>query len=202
MAARAATAATRGPRPAKPAARVRRARGVLSAARVLLATLALASGSAALAQGVGAPLPPFELRDQHGVTVTRDDLLGRPWLLNVWASWCPPCRAELPLLARAAAELEDGGLGLLLLNAGETASVATAFLDAESLDLRTLVDPDARERGLESTEDVLRRLRARGLPTTLFLDADGVVRAAFVGELTAPALAEQLAAALGITWSP
>jgi len=171
-------------------------------ARTLIATTALLGASAAPAQGVGAPLPPFELRDQHGVIVTRDDLLGRPWLLNVWASWCPPCRAELPLLARAAAELEDGGLGLLLLNAGETASVATAFLETESLDLRTLVDPDARERGLEGTEDVLRRLRARGLPTTFFLDADGVVRAAFVGELTATALAEQLAAALGIAWSP
>jgi len=208
VAARAATAATRGPRLAEPAARVRRARGVLSAAHALvaivalLATLALASGSTALAQGVGAPLPPFELRDQHGVIVTPEDLLGRPWMLNVWASWCPPCRAELPLLARAATELEDKGLGLLLLNAGETASVATAFLESEGLDLRTLVDPDARERGLEGTEDVLRRLRARGLPTTFFLDADGVVRSAFVGELTAPALAEQLAAALGIAWSP
>ena len=193
---------------ATPAERTLRATRVLLAARVALATLALVAtvaliaGSATLAQGVGAPLPPFELRDQHGVIVTPEDLLGRPWMLNVWASWCPPCRAELPLLARAAAELEDGGLGLLLLNAGETASVATAFLESEGLDLRTLVDPDARERGLEGTEDVLRRLRARGLPTTFFLDADGVVRSAFVGELTAPALAEQLAAALGIAWSP
>ena len=193
---------------ATPAERTLRATRVLLAARVALATLALVAtvaliaGSATLAQGVGAPLPPFELRDQHGVVVTPEDLLGRPWLLNVWASWCPPCRAELPLLARAAAELEDQGLGLLLLNAGETASVATAFLEAEGLDLRTLVDPDAHERGLESTEDVLRRLRARGLPTTFFLDADGVVRSAFVGELTAPALADQLAAALGIAWSP
>ncbi len=170
-------------------------------ARLLLAAFWLLWATAA-AQGVGAPLPPFELRDQHGALVVRDDLLGRPWLVNLWATWCPPCRAELPLLATAAADLADEGLGLLLLNAGERASLAAAYLDEAGLDLRTLVDPDERERGLERTEDTMRRLRARGLPTTFFVDAEGVVRAAFVGELTADALAEQLASALGLAWSP
>jgi cytochrome c biogenesis protein CcmG, thiol:disulfide interchange protein DsbE len=170
--------------------------------RIVVAVVTLAALSLAYAQGVGAPFPAFELRDQHGVLVTRDDLLGRPWLINVWASWCPPCRAELPLLAGAAADLAPTGLGLLLLNAGERASVATGYLAAEDLDLRTLVDPDQPLPGLERTEDALRRLRARGLPTTFFLDAEGVVRAAFVGELTADALAEQLDRALGLAWSP
>jgi cytochrome c biogenesis protein CcmG, thiol:disulfide interchange protein DsbE len=170
--------------------------------RAIVAAVLLAALTLAHAQGVGAPFPAFELRDQHGVLVTQDDLLGRPWLVNVWASWCPPCRAELPLLARAAADLEGVGLGLLLLNAGERASVATGYLAAEGLDLRTLVDPDRAERGLERTEDALRRFRARGLPTTFFVDAEGVVRAAFVGELTADALAEQLDRALGLAWSP
>jgi cytochrome c biogenesis protein CcmG, thiol:disulfide interchange protein DsbE len=170
--------------------------------RAIVAAVLLAALTLAHAQGVGAPFPAFELRDQHGVLVTQDDLAGRPWLVNVWASWCPPCRAELPLLARAAADLEGVGLGLLLLNAGERASVATGYLAAEGLDLRTLVDPDRAERGLERTEDALRRFRARGLPTTFFVDAEGVVRAAFVGELTADALAEQLDRALGLAWSP
>jgi cytochrome c biogenesis protein CcmG, thiol:disulfide interchange protein DsbE len=170
--------------------------------RAVVAAVLLAALTLAHAQGVGAPFPAFELRDQHGVLVTRDDLLGRPWLVNVWASWCPPCRAELPLLASAAADLAPTGLGLLLLNAGERASVATGYLDAEDLDLRTLVDPDQPVRGLERTEDALRRFRARGLPTTFFVDAEGVVRAAFVGELTADALAEQLDRALGLAWAP
>ena len=175
-------------------------RGAAAASRaaVLAAVLTLPT---AAAQGVGAPLVDFTLRDQHGELVTRDDLLGRRWLLNVWASWCPPCRAELPLLERAAAELADD-VGLLLLNAGERAAVASGFLEAEGLDLRTLVDPNARERGLEGTEDVLRRMRARGLPTTFFVDADGVVVQAFVGELTPSALAELLETAFGVRWSP
>jgi thiol-disulfide isomerase/thioredoxin len=173
-------------------------RAALAAVLALVLTLPGAAG----AQGVGAPLVDFALRDQHGELVTRDDLLGRRWLLNVWASWCPPCRAELPLLARVAADLADDGVGLLLLNAGERAAVASGFLEAEGLALRTLVDPDARERGLEGTEDVLRRLRARGLPTTLFVDADGVVVQTFVGELTASALAELLETAFAVRWSP
>jgi len=177
-------------------------RGAPAAALAALLAAVLTLPSTATAQGVGAPLVDFSLRDQHGELVTRDDLLGRRWLLNVWASWCPPCRAELPLLERAAADLADDGVGLLLLNAGERTSVASGFLKAEGLDLRTLVDPDVRERGLESTEDVLRRLRARGLPTTFFVDADGVVVQAFVGELTSTALAELLETAFAVRWSP
>jgi cytochrome c biogenesis protein CcmG, thiol:disulfide interchange protein DsbE len=168
---------------------------------VLIVLLAAFAGSAH-AQRVGAPLPDFTLRDQHGVLVPPDDLRGRPLILNVWASWCPPCRAELPLLSEAAADLEDDGVVLLLLNAGESATVATGFLDTEGLPLRTLVDPDERERGLEGTLDVLRRLRAGGLPTTFFVDGDGILRGTYVGELDASVLRTMLENALGVAWSP
>jgi cytochrome c biogenesis protein CcmG, thiol:disulfide interchange protein DsbE len=175
-------------------------RGAVRSALALTVLIALLGTAAA--QQVGRPLPSFELRDQHGVAVTNDDMLGRVWMLNVWASWCPPCRAELPLLARAAAELEEEGLDLLLLNAGETASVAVRFLDAEGLPLRTLVDPDQSERGLERTNDALRRLRTGGLPTTYFVDVDGTLLATFVGELTPDALAERLTSVYGFDWTP
>jgi cytochrome c biogenesis protein CcmG, thiol:disulfide interchange protein DsbE len=164
--------------------------------------LALALLGSAGAQQPGRPLPDIELRDQYGERVNNDDLLGQRWMLNVWASWCPPCRAELPLLARAAEELADQGVGLLLLNAGESASVAAGFLEAEGLALRTLVDPDQSERGLESTNDTLRRLRTGGLPTTYFVGADGTLLATFIGELTPDALAERLGAVFGVDWSP
>ncbi|TVR86864.1 MAG: TlpA family protein disulfide reductase [Trueperaceae bacterium] len=175
-------------------------RGIVQ--RALVAALMLTALGHVAAQQIGQPLPEFELRDQHGVLVTNADMLGGPWLLNVWASWCPPCRAELPLLERAAAELADDGLGLLLLNAGETAGVATSFLESEGLELRTLVDPDESERGLERSNDVLRRLRAGGLPTTYFVDADGTLLATFVGELTPDALAERLTSVYGFDWTP
>lgn len=169
---------------------------------LVAATLLLAWAATAAAQQPGRPFPSFELRDQNGVLVSDADLAGERWLINVWASWCPPCRAELPLLARAAEELADDGVRLLLLNANERAAVADAFLGAEGLPLRTLVDPDTPERGLERTEDALRRLRTAGLPTTYFVDADGTLLATFVGELTASALAEQLQRAFGVAWTP
>lgn len=171
-------------------------------AATLVLALALAWIGHAAAHQPGQPFPAFELRDQHGVTVRDSDLAGRRWLINVWTSWCPPCRAEMPLLARAADELADAGLGLLLLNAGERASVASAFLEEAGLALRTLVDPDTPVHGLERTERMLGRLRTAGLPTTYFVAEDGTLLASVVGELTPSALAERLASVFGIDWRP
>jgi cytochrome c biogenesis protein CcmG, thiol:disulfide interchange protein DsbE len=179
--------------------RVRRGR-LSRVARAAALAGALAISSAA-GQGVGAPFPAMELRDTDGVLVSTADLEGSVWLVNVWASWCPPCRTELPLIERAGRDLADAGLGVLLLNAGERASVARAFLESQGIELRTLADPDVRESGLDRTDDVLRRLRARGLPTTYFVDADLVIRAVYVGELTEDVLVERLAS-LGLDWRP
>jgi cytochrome c biogenesis protein CcmG, thiol:disulfide interchange protein DsbE len=157
--------------------------------------------TAAQAVVVGEPFPGFELRDAEGALVRSDELFGRPWLVNVWASWCPQCRNELPLLARAAEELGAEGLGLLLVNASERQHVAREYLAAAGLTLRTLVDPAEAEAGLETTTEFLRRIRTRGLPTTYFIDADGIVRGLFVGELTPLSIVDQLAT-LGVAWQP
>jgi thiol-disulfide isomerase/thioredoxin len=156
--------------------------------------------ASAHAQVVGEPFPSFTLRDQHGALMTEADLVGRRWLVNVWASWCPPCEAEMPNLVRAAAEVH--GLELLLFNTTETASVAGAWLAAQGYDVRTLVDPDQSERGLERMLSVLSRFRSRGIPTTYFVEADGTLRAVVRGEMTPEALAERLQVAFGLTWRP
>jgi thiol-disulfide isomerase/thioredoxin len=172
--------------------------------RRLLATLvafALVGVGAAQPPTVGQPFPDFSLRDAAGVITSNADLHGRPWMLNVWATWCPPCRTELPLLARVADELGGEGLGLLLVNAAEKAGVASGYLAAEGLSLRTLVDPDLAEAGLETTTRFLRRIRSRGLPTTYFIDAQGTLRSVYVGELLPERIGEHLAT-LGLTWRP
>jgi thiol-disulfide isomerase/thioredoxin len=177
--------------------------GIPRLRRLVAALVACAFFGSAVAQPptVGQPFPAFTLRDASGVLVTHADLHGRAWMLNVWATWCPPCRTELPLLALVAEELEAEGLGLLLVNGAEKAAVASGYLAAEGLALRTLVDPDVAEAGLETTTQFMRRIRSRGLPTTYFIDAEGIVRSLYVGELLPGTIGEHLAM-LGLTWRP
>ncbi len=168
---------------------------------------ALLAFSWANAQQVGDPLPDFRLADADGVIVTPASLRGAPLVLNVWATWCPPCKAELPMLAAMAEATQDRGLVLMLLDAGEPRSAAQAFLDAEGLPLRTLVDADADAAAaadaadVDLSLDVVRRLGARGLPSTFFIDADGVVQAKWTGLLTPAVLAKSLAT-IGVDWVP
>ena len=105
---------------------------------------------------------PFERISQRG---TRDAItwkdLEKPVLVNVWASWCGPCRAEMPVLADAAKR----GARIAFVNAGETPETIAAYLAQERLELPVLVDAGA----LRSTLQVV------GLPTSFLVDVNGQV---------------------------
>lgn len=109
-------------------------------------------------------LPPWQI----------GDLQGRPIVLNLWATWCPPCRREMPMLTRAAAT--ERRAEILLVNQGETPAQITAFLRAQGLDpAHVASDPS----GLLSE-----MTGAGALPTTLFIASDGTVRQVHTGEIT------------------
>ena len=102
------------------------------------------------------------------------DLQGRPIVLNLWATWCPPCRREMPMLTRAAAT--ERRAEILLVNQGETPAQITAFLRAQGLDpAHVASDPS----GLLSE-----MTGAGALPTTLFIASDGTIRQVHTGEIT------------------
>ena len=102
------------------------------------------------------------------------DLQGRPIVLNLWATWCPPCRREMPMLTRAAAT--ERRAEIQLVNQGETPAQITAFLRAQGLDpAHVASDPS----GLLSE-----MTGAGALPTTLFIASDGTVRQVHTGEIT------------------
>lgn len=103
---------------------------------------------------------------------------GRPLVVNLWASWCGPCRAEMPMLA--AAQQRERGVRFLFVNQGETPATVQAWLARERLPLQDVwLDPAA----------VLGpALGSRALPTTLFVDAQGRRVAAHVGALNEAAL--------------
>jgi cytochrome c biogenesis protein CcmG, thiol:disulfide interchange protein DsbE len=103
---------------------------------------------------------------------------GTPTVVNVWATWCPPCRRELPLLVAAAAATPD--VRVLLVNQGEGAATVRTYLDAQGLTADGVL--------LDGRGEVGAALRVAGLPTTFAFDADGHLVDLHVGELSAAAL--------------
>lgn len=105
-------------------------------------------------------------------------MAGQPTVLNLWATWCGPCRAEMPVLA--AAQQRERGIRFLFVNQGESAATVRAYLQREGLALDGVwLDADSRAGPA---------FGARGLPTTLFFDARGRRVDAHFGVLNAAAL--------------
>lgn len=139
------------------------------AAAVRAATL-----SPAPAPVAGSPAPEFSLADLAGDPATLSALRGTAVIVNFWATWCDPCRTELPLLDRIAAG-HAGTLAVLAVEAGEPVADVRSFAAELNLSaLRILPDPAGRVRDLYIV---------RGLPTTFFVDGLGIVRRIKIGVL-------------------
>lgn len=130
------------------------------------------SNQAAPAAGFYAP--DFTLQTLDGQTLTLSELRGRPILLNLWASWCLPCRAEMPALQRVYEEHQSKGFLVLAVNATnqDNPAAARAFVGELSLTYPILLD----EQG-----EVSRLYALRALPTSFFIGADGKIAEVVVG---------------------
>ena len=107
---------------------------------------------------------------------------GKPLVVNLWASWCPPCRREMPVLA--AAQQRESGVRFVFVNQGEDAATAQRYLSAGRLGLaNVLLDPGIA---------LGRAVGSGALPTTLFYDASGRLIDAHLGELLAASLVNKL----------
>jgi len=127
----------------------------------------------------GSVAPDFELLDINGETVRLSDYLGRPVILNFWATWCAPCRVEMPDLQRAQDEFGDDGPQVLTVNQKESAEQVAEFFDEVGLTLPALLD---------SKGDVSVTYGAFFLPTTVIVGPDGIVAAVHRGMITRNAL--------------
>ncbi|GAB3383701.1 TlpA family protein disulfide reductase [Azotobacter armeniacus] len=127
-------------------------------------------------------LPQLALHDARGTPVKLHDYLGQPLVINLWATWCPPCRREMPVLAEAQAR--DSGLTFLFVNQGEGAGEIERFLAAGGLDLENVL--------LDSDGHLGWQAGSRALPTTLFYDAEGRQIGNHLGELSRASLARAL----------
>ncbi len=127
-------------------------------------------------------LPGWAFPTPDGSVVSLAEFRGRPVVLNVWASWCPPCRREMPLLAEYAAGQDE--IAFVFVNSGENAETVRAYLKREGLSLpNVLLDTEGR---------LVRRLRVVALPTTIFFDREGKAVARHLGELSRAALEDYL----------
>ncbi len=130
------------------------------------------AGPAGLA---GLPAPVFALRDSRGAPATLSAYRGRIVVMNLWASWCPPCRAEMPDLQRLAARYRSRNLVVVGVNEGESPDRASAFARSLGISFPIWID-DQQQYG--------RVYAALGLPTTVVVGRDGVVLKGFDGALT------------------
>ena len=118
------------------------------------------------------PFPNIELHSLDGQTsVKMEDLRGHPVLLTFWASWCGPCRAELPELVTLSRELKTSGLVLLAINVDSSAEAGLRFLRRGGIDVTAyrMSDQDQAMIGV------------RSLPTTILLDGDALPVQIFTG---------------------
>ncbi len=143
----------------------------------------LAAGLTALLAPVPQSLPSMTLTGVDGQPVALASLAGKPVVVNLWASWCPPCRREMPALVLAQQQHPD--VTFVFANQGESAAVVRQYLQRHRLVLRNVV--------LDPGGELARTVGSTGLPTTLFFDARGVMVDHRMGELSAATLAQRVA---------
>ena len=130
---------------------------------------------------VGFQAPDFTLTTLQGDTLRLSDLRGRAVILNFWASWCPPCKAEMPAMQRVYADYADQGLTIVAVNftANDPRPNVEAFVARYGLTFPIPLDEGGQ---------VFATYRVYSLPTTFFVGPDGVIRDIVVGGPMAEAL--------------
>jgi cytochrome oxidase Cu insertion factor (SCO1/SenC/PrrC family) len=147
----------------------------------VLQALTTISGPERSVQLGGGTAPAFTLTSTDGSKVSLADLAGRPLVINFWASYCPPCKAEMPLLVSSVSQ--QSRARLVLIDEGDSRDSAQAFLDGLGIKQPALLDTDTR---------VLRSYGMFALPTTIFVRADGTIDRRQIGQLDAGVLAAEL----------
>ena len=135
----------------------------------------------------GQPVPVFSLSMPDGSSMSSEALAGRALAINFWASWCGPCRHEIPLLVDRQAELPEDLL-ILAVNVRESQSKIVEFAAEVGMELPIVLDPDGIVGDL---------FGVRGLPTTVFVDPQGNLTATWRGVLDRAKLVQLTDASLG-----
>ena len=129
------------------------------------------AGGSQLPRGIitvdGKDAPELVLKDVNGEIWDLTKSRGKWVFVHFWASWCGPCRKEMPTIQAIASEFKDSGLSIVLVNTSEDEDTIFDFLSTVAPDMNTLLDSDGK---------VTERWQPRGLPSTYFVDPEGKLR--------------------------
>jgi thiol-disulfide isomerase/thioredoxin len=158
--------------------------GVFALFFVAISTLAVFNQPAQAANAN--QLPNFRFTDMTGQPVEFASLQGRPVILNFWASWCPPCRAEMPLLQQTHDDARFAEVMVVAVNVSDTRTNAEAFINETGYSFPVWLDGDHKTQGL------FQYMGGQAMPTTFFIDREGHIQRTRVGELNAALLQQGL----------
>jgi thiol-disulfide isomerase/thioredoxin len=137
----------------------------------------------------GDRMPNVAWNDLQGGVVRISDFEGKPLLINAWATWCPPCKAEMPMLEQFYLTYQAQGLVVLAVDSGEEVEQVNTFLGQNAFTFPIAID---------TSGETLNRLGVRSLPTTIVVGRDGTVKHLYIGQLTDKQLNEEIVAFLGL----
>lgn len=163
-----------------------RTRGLAIAILGASALVWIAAGMILNGAKTGVPLPDVTLTDSSGANIELRAYASGPVVVNMWATWCPPCRRELPAMEKQAAQNPD--LPFLFINQAEEPALVQAYLTQQSLNLKHVL--------FDTHSQLARELRTTGLPMTLFF-YDGILTDIHAGEISPEALSQKTATLLG-----
>ncbi|GAB4181743.1 MAG: TlpA disulfide reductase family protein [Roseiflexaceae bacterium] len=148
--------------------------GAYSAAPQSTLPTTLLQSSQEPAPEVGHPAPPFQLSDLSGQPVRLEQFRGQVVLINIWATWCPPCRAEMPAIQATYERHATRGFVVLAINSREQQADVAEFMQDRQLSFPALLDSDGSVAAL---------YRASALPSSFLIGRDGTVRVVYRGPL-------------------
>ncbi len=146
-------------------------------------TAAQSASATAIARSASRAAPDFTLPTLDGETITLSDLRGHPLLINFWATWCPPCRQEMPAMQRVYERYRARGFIVLAVNFRERADQVRPFVEDLGLTFPVLLDETGR---------VAAQYQVIGLPSSYFVDAQGQVKTVRVGAMSEAFIEQQV----------
>lgn len=148
--------------------------GVIFVALVSLTLVKLNDAHAAKVAEKGQMAPDFTLTSPSGKQVTLSQFRGKPVVLNFWATWCPPCKLEMPTIEKLSQEAAAKGFVLLTVNQEEDGGTVQNFLQQNKYDFPVVLDTSGQ---------VSQTYQVSGIPTSVFIDAKGIIRDIHTGTM-------------------